>query len=55
MIRSSAEHCMGTPAEQGYALAALADERNGYLDGVDILCDGGSIAGKQKRALLSQM
>lgn len=55
MIRSSAEHCMGTPAELGYALAALADERNGYLDGVDILCDGGSIAGKQKRALLSQM
>jgi hypothetical protein len=32
---------MGTPEELGYAIATVADERNGYLAGVDILCDGG--------------
>ena len=30
----------------GYALASLADERNGYLAGVDVLCDGGANFGK---------
>lgn len=29
-----------------YALAVLADERNGYLAGVDILCDGGATNGR---------
>ena len=37
---------MGTPEELGYALASLADERNGYLAGVDVLCDGGASFGK---------
>ena len=27
------------------SVQALADERNGYLAGVDILCDGGTIRG----------
>lgn len=37
---------MGKPEELGYALATVADERNGYLAGVDILVDGGSVNGK---------
>ena len=37
---------MGRPKELGYALATLAEERNGYLAGVDILCDGGCTNGK---------
>ena len=37
---------MGTPEELGYALATVADERNGYLAGVDVLVDGGSVNGK---------
>lgn len=49
MIMDAAEHRMGTPEELGYALAVLADERNGYLDGVDVLCDGGSIAGHKRK------
>lgn len=43
----SAEERMGTPEEIGYLLSTIADERNGYLTGVDILCDGGSINGKK--------
>lgn len=39
---------MGTPEELGFALATVADERNGYLAGVDILCDGGSTIGKKE-------
>lgn len=42
MLRFTAERRMGTPEELGYALATLADERNGYLAGVDVLCDGGA-------------
>ncbi len=45
-IERAAEHRMGTPAELGFAIASLADERNGYLAGVDVLADGGSITGK---------
>ena len=37
---------MGKPEELGFALACVADERNGYLAGVDVLCDGGSTNGK---------
>jgi len=48
LIKYSAEERMGKPEELGFALASLADERNGYLAGVDILCDGGSILGKQQ-------
>ena len=42
LIGFSCENRMGKPEELGYALATLADERNGYLAGVDVLCDGGS-------------
>ena len=42
MIERAAEHRMGTPAELGFAIASCADERNGYLAGVDVLVDGGS-------------
>jgi len=38
---------MGLPEELGYAIATVADERNGYLAGVDILCDGGCTTGKK--------
>jgi len=47
LLATTAENRMGTPSELGYALAAVADERNGYLAGVDILCDGGSVTGKK--------
>ncbi len=46
MLRYACERRMGKPEELGYALASLADERNGYLAGVDILCDGGVTFGK---------
>jgi NAD(P)-dependent dehydrogenase (short-subunit alcohol dehydrogenase family) len=41
MLQYGAEKRMGKPEELGYAIATVADERNGYLAGVDILCDGG--------------
>jgi len=47
LLETAAEHRMGTPDELGYAIATVADERNGYLAGVDILCDGGSVNGKK--------
>lgn len=47
LLKTTAENRMGTPEELGYAIATAADERNGYLAGVDILCDGGSVIGKQ--------
>lgn len=40
---------MGTPDELGFAIATVADERNGYLAGVDVLVDGGSTNGKRFR------
>ena len=48
LIGFSAEERMGKPEELGYALATVADERNGYLAGVDILCDGGSTNGMKE-------
>lgn len=45
MLRTAAVKRMGTPKELGFAIASLADERNGYLAGTDILCDGGSRCG----------
>lgn len=42
LIDFAAEKRMGKPEELGFALFAVADERNGYLAGVDVLCDGGS-------------
>ena len=47
LIKLSAEERMGTPEELGYAIASVADERNGYLAGVDVLVDGGSTNGKE--------
>ncbi len=46
MLDFAAEHRIGKPEELGYAIASAADERNGYLAGVDILVDGGSVSGK---------
>lgn len=46
MLKYGAEERMGKAEELGYAIATLADERNGYLAGVDILCDGGCTTGK---------
>lgn len=48
MLATSCEGRMGKPEELGFAIAALADERNGYLAGVDILCDGGTIRGQKE-------
>jgi len=48
LIPFSAEERMGKPEELGFALASLADERNGYLAGVDVLCDGGSTYGMKE-------
>ena len=48
LIGFSTEERIGKPEELGYALATVADERNGYLAGVDVLCDGGSTNGMQE-------
>ncbi len=48
LIGFACEERMGKPEELGYAIATLADERNGYLAGVDILCDGGSTRGQKE-------
>lgn len=42
LIDLACEKRMGLPEELGYAIASVADERNGYLAGVDVLVDGGS-------------
>ncbi len=46
LIKTTAERRMGKPEELGFAIATVADERNGYLAGVDVLVDGGSVTGK---------
>ena len=46
LLKTTAEKRMGKPEELGFALATVADERNGYLAGVDVLVDGGSVIGK---------
>lgn len=48
LIKFAAEERMGKPEELGFAIATLADERNGYLAGVDVLCDGGSTRGQKE-------
>jgi len=48
LIPATCEERMGTPEELGYALATVADERNGYLAGVDVLVDGGSVNGMKE-------
>lgn len=47
LLETTAEKRMGKPEELGYAIATVADERNGYLAGVDVLVDGGSVVGKK--------
>lgn len=49
MLMYGAERRMGKPEELGFAIASLADERNGYLAGVDVLCDGGCTTGRAFR------
>lgn len=51
MLKYTAEKRMGTPEKLGFAIAMAADERNGYLAGVDILVDGGSTNGKMNELL----
>lgn len=48
LIPASCEERMGKPEELGFAIAMVADERNGYLAGVDVLVDGGSVRGMQE-------
>jgi len=48
LLGFACEGRMGTPEELGFAIATVADERNGYLAGVDILCDGGSTRGQKE-------
>ncbi len=40
-VALTAENRMGKPQEIGFLLTMVSDERNGYLAGVDVLCDGG--------------
>ena len=47
LIKFACEERMGKPEELGYAIATLADERNGYLAGVDLLCGGVSTYGQK--------
>lgn len=47
LLATTAEKRMGKPEELGFAIATVADERNGYLAGVDVLVDGGSVMGKK--------
>lgn len=47
LIRRSAEERMEAPEELGFAIASAADERYGYLAGVDVLVDGGNTNGKE--------
>ena len=47
MIDRTCAHRMGKPEELGYAIATIADRRNGYLSGIDVLIDGGAFTGKK--------
>lgn len=47
LLSTTAEKRMGKPEELGFALATIADERNGYLAGIDVLVDGGSVNGRK--------
>ena len=48
LIGYAAEKRMGTAEELGFAIATVADERNGYLAGIDVLVDGGSTTGMKE-------
>ena len=47
MAEATCGHRMGKAHELGFAIATIADERNGYLSGVDVLIDGGASSGKR--------
>lgn len=47
MVEATCGHRMGKAPELGFAIATIADERNGYLSGVDVLIDGGALSGKR--------
>ena len=47
MIDHTCAGRMGRPEELGFAIATIADERNGYLCGIDVLIDGGASTGKK--------
>lgn len=47
-LDTTCNHEMGTPESLGYALASVADDRNTYLNAVDILVDGGCTMGAKK-------
>ena len=47
MIKQTCAGRMGKPEELGFAIATIADERNGYLCGIDVLIDGGASSGKK--------
>jgi NAD(P)-dependent dehydrogenase (short-subunit alcohol dehydrogenase family) len=47
MIEWSCPGRMGKPEELGFAIATIADERNGYLCGIDVLIDGGAYSGRR--------
>ncbi len=47
MIDNTCAGRMGKAQELGYAIATIADERNGYLCGIDVLIDGGASTGKK--------
>lgn len=42
--RHAAFNRFGKPDEIAFLFASIVDERNGYLTGLDIICDGGLIA-----------
>lgn len=47
MLKTAALKRFGKPEELANVLAFCASEKAGYLTGVDILCDGGVIAGRE--------
>ena len=48
LLKFACKERMWKVEELGFAIATVADERNGYLAGVDILCDGGSTRGMKE-------
>ncbi len=49
-IEGSALKRLGRPEEIAYLFATIADPRNGYLTGADIVCDGGVVASRHAAA-----
>jgi len=47
MLDATCERRMGKASELGFAIATIADERNDYISGIDVLVDGGASSGKR--------